>query len=450
VPHKLAAKSMIFYEAETTGDGGLLQRLLGITYEILHAQEISPALESIARAVAELFGFKYVTIVAADAPGGELHRRVLFGFPEDVIRDRLGEHIDREAVLNILPAESEVLPYCFYNPAEREIYWKQSIYTGYRPLDEPRSAPDAWHERDTLTLVLPDRDGNMLGYLSADAPIDGRVPSLETLRRMQLFTNLVGLAVANSRAHRAEIEQRQTLEENARLQNEFFSMVSHEVRSPLAAIRGATALLQMHFETLKVERRQELLGVLSSSTSRLSSIFEDFLLLSRMDAGHLALRIESISPVSIIEESVARMRSEYPERAFNATYPEPVPQMLGDEGRAVQILTNLLSNAVKYSYAETPVQIEVQPCDTHIRIAIVNRGRGIDEVDQLKLFTRFGRISAGEGSTGLGLYICRELVGKMQGDIGCESRAGENTTFWFTLPRAQPLGEPSEKVDTLA
>ncbi len=428
----------MFYDAEPTGDGGLLARLLGITYEILHAQEIAPALESIARAVADLFGFKYVTIVAADAPGGELYRRVLLGFPAEVIRERLGEHIERRSVMQILPAESEVLPYCFYNPAEREIYWKQSIYTGFRPLNEPRTSPDAWHERDTLTLVLPDRDGNMLGYLSADAPLDGKVPSIETLRRMQLFTNLVGLALASSRSHAVETEQRRNLEQNARLQNEFFSMVSHEVRSPLAAIRGATALLQTHFETLGLERRQELLGVLSSSTSRLSSIFEDFLLLSRMDAGHLALRIERVSPVNIIEESMARMRSEYPDRLFNAAYLDPVPHMLADEGRAVQILTNLLSNAVKYSYPTSPIHIDVKINDGRVRIAIVNEGPGIGDEDRMKLFTRFGRVSSGEGSTGLGLYICRELVGMMHGEIGFESEPEKRTSFWFSLPQAVP------------
>ncbi len=425
----------MFHETPATGDGGLLQRLLGITYEILHAQEISPALESIARAVSEFFGFKYVTIVAADAPGGELYRRVLLGFPAAIIRERLGEHIERTAVMEILPTESEVLPYCFYNPAEREIMWKQSIYTGYRPLNEPRSAPDAWHERDTLTLVLPDRDGNMLGYLSADAPLDGKVPSIETLRRMQLFVNLVGLALANSRAHHAEIERRRILEENVRMQNEFFSMVSHEVRSPLAAIRGATALLQTHFETLGLERRQELLGVLSSSTARLSSIFEDFLLLSRMEAGHLALRIERVAPVPIIEESLARMRSEHPDRAFNAAYLDPVPYMLADEGRAVQIITNLLSNAVKYSFPESPVLVDVKPSMDHLTIWIVNEGPGIEEGDREKLFQRFGHLSAGDGSTGLGLYICRELVTLMSGTIGFESEPGKRTAFWFTLPR---------------
>ncbi|MDP9024522.1 MAG: HAMP domain-containing histidine kinase [Candidatus Eremiobacteraeota bacterium] len=427
---------MMFYDSQPMGDGGLLQRLLGITYEILHSQEISPALESIARAVADLFGFKYVTIVAAEAPGGELYRRVLLGFPEDVIKERLGEYIDRQAVMSILPAGSEVLPYCFYSPAEREIFWARSIYTGYRPLNEPRSAPDAWHERDTLTLVLPDRDGNMLGYLSADAPLDGKVPSIETLRRMQLFVNLVGLALSNSRAHQAEIEQRKILEENARLQNEFFSMVSHEVRSPLAAIRGATALLLSHFENLGLERRQELLGVLSSSTGRLSSIFEDFLLLSRMDAGHLSLRVEPVNPVSIIEESIARTSSEHPDRAFNAAYLDPVPNVLADEGRIVQVLTNLLSNAVKYSFPKSAVHIELKTYDDRVCIAVINEGTGIPEVDREKLFTRFGHLSAADGSTGLGLYICKELVTKMNGTIGFESEPGKLTQFWFMLPRA--------------
>lgn len=427
---------MQFQDAPPAGDGGLLQRLLGITYEILHAQDISPALDSIAHAVRDLFGFKYVTIVAADAPGGELHRRVLLGFPQEIIAERLGEHIQRAAVLEILPPESEVLPYCFYNPAEREILWKQSIYTGFRPLNEPRTAPDSWHERDTLTLVLPDRDGNMLGYLSADAPLDGKVPSIETLRRMQLFVNLVGLALASSRAHQAEIEQRKVLEENARLQNEFFSMVSHEVRSPLAAIRGSTALLQTHFETLGLERRQELLSVLSSSTGRLSSIFEDFLLLSRMDAGHLSLRLEPVSPVAVIEESMARMRSEHPERSFNAAYLEPVPNIMADEGRTVQVLTNLLSNAVKYGGERTAIHIDVKVHDDTVCISVVNEGPGIAEADRHKLFTRFGHLAAGDGSTGLGLYICRELVTKMHGNIGFESEPGKLTSFWFSLPRA--------------
>jgi signal transduction histidine kinase len=426
----------VLSEKPSSGDGGLLQRLLGITYEILHAQDIQPALVSIAAAVGEIFGFKYLTIVAADAPGGELYRRVLLGFPQEIVDERLGEHVDRYALMDILPPDSEVLPYCFYRPAEHEIYWKHSIYTGFRPMNEPRPSPDAWHERDTLTLVLPDRDGNMLGYLSADAPLDGKVPSLDTLRRMQLFVNLVGLALATSRAHHVEIERRRLLEENAQLQRDFFSMVSHEVRSPLAAIRGATALLQTHFETLGIERRAELLGVLASSTTRLSTIFEDFLLLSRMDAGQLNLKIDRVSPIAVIEESIARMRSEHPERSLNAAYLEPVPHVLADEGRMVQIVINLLSNAVKYSFPSSPIHLDLKASESAVTISIVNEGPGIEEKDRHRLFSRFGHLGASDGATGLGLYICKELVGKMDGAIGFDSDPGKHTTFWFTLPRA--------------
>jgi signal transduction histidine kinase len=419
-----------------SASGDLLERLLAITHDILQVQDVAPPLESIAESVSILFGFRYVTIVAADEPGGDLYRRVLLGFDPDVIKTRLGERIARDDIKTILLPEFEVLPNCFYNPAERELFWERSIYIGNSTGHEKRSSPNAWHERDTLTLVLPDRDGMMLGYLSVDGPIDGLVPSIDTLRQMQLFLNLVGLALGNTRAHRNEIERRELLEENVRLQNEFFSMVSHEVRSPLAAIRGATSLLESHFETMGDERRGELLGVLGSATSRLATIFENFLLLSRMDAGQLSLRIEPVPPVAMIEESIARIRSEHPDRAFNIAYLDPVPQMLADEGRLVQVLANLLSNAVKYSYPDSPVHIDIKPNGEDIAIAVVNEGVGVPESDREKLFKRFGRLSQDNGSTGLGLYICRELVSKMNGSIGFESEPGKRTSFWFALPRA--------------
>ena len=418
-----------------SASGDLLERLLAITHDILQAQDIVPPLESIATNVGELFGFRYVTIVAADEPGGDLFRRVLLGFDEKVIRERKGERISRADITDILLPEFEVLPNVFYNPAEREVQWDRAIYLGVSSPHEPRREPDAWHERDSLTLVLSDREGSMLGYISVDGPIDGKVPSIDTLRQMQLFLNLVGLALANSRVHRSEVERRELLEENVKLQNEFFGMVSHEVRSPLAAIRGATSLLESHFETMGDERREELLSVLGSSTTRLATIFEDFLLLSRMDAGQLSLRITRVPPVAIIEECISRMRSEHPERTFNVAYLDPVASVMADEGRLVQVITNLLSNAVKYSYPDSAVHVDVRPFNDTIVISVINEGVGVPESDWEKLFKRFGRLSHDNGSTGLGLYICRELVTKMNGAIGLESEPGKRTTFWFTLPR---------------
>lgn len=409
-----------------TASGDLLERLLAITHDILQARDIIPPLESIAESVSILFGFRYVTIVVADEPGGDLYRRVLLGFGPEINKGRLGERIAREDIKTLLVPEFEVLPHCFYNPAEREV------------SRSPHQPPDAWHERDSLTLVLPDRDGMMLGYISVDGPIDGKVPTVDTLRQMQLFLNLVGLALASSRVHRAEVARRELLESNARLQNDFFGVVSHEVRSPLAAIGGAASLLEIHYETMGVARRVELLNVLGSATTRLAKIFEDFLLLSRMDAGQLSMHVTRVLPVSIIEESIASMRSEHPGRTFVATYFDPTAGVLADEGRLVQVLANLLSNAVKYSNPDSPIRVDVASAgDDATMISIVNEGPGVVEADREKLFKRFGRLTEDSDSTGLGLYICRELVTKMNGSIGVDSQPGGRTSFWFTLPRSE-------------
>lgn len=423
---------------EETHESRVLQRLFEITQDILQAQAAGPALESIARGLSDLYGFKYVSIVASDKPGGEMYRRVIIGFPHEAIEERLGEHIPRDAMMELLQPEFEVVPHCYYIPAEREQLWAYNIYTGEVPIDRVRDRPNAWHEHDSLTLVLADPEGEMIGYVSVDGPLDALVPSRETLRQMQLFVNLVGLALGNMRGHQIEVERRQMLEQASRAQSEFLAIVSHEVRSPLSAIRGATVLLETHFDSLSDERRKELLGVLTASTGRLSAIFDDFLLLSRMDAGKLTLRFEPVDPIAVAEESVARMESQHPDRDFRTLYLEPLPRVNADEGRVVQVLTNMLSNAAKYSADGSVIAVEIKPADDRVLFAVKNEGPGVPDNERDKLFTRFGRIGHdnGDASIGLGLYICSELVSLMGGRVGFESEPNKVTTFWFTLPRA--------------
>lgn len=414
---------------DESAGGSVLQRLFHITRDVLQAHEIEPALESIAGGLGELYGWRYVSIVACDLPGGEMYRRVLIGFPPETIARRRGEHIPRSAITRLLQPEFEVVPNCFFIPAEREQVWEYNIFTGPEPAGRRRHDPSAWHEHDSLTLVMKDRNGEMLGYISVDGPLDGRVPSHDTLQEMQLFVNLAGLALGNARGQAV-------LEETSRAQSEFFTLVAHEVRSPLAAIHGATSLLDTHFDSLDKDRRDELLGVLSSSTARLSGIFEDFLLLSRMDAGKLTLRMEAVDPVLVVEESVARMESEHPERRFQTFYLAPVPPVYADEGRVVQVLTNMLSNAAKYSAAGSVIAVELRTEDERIVFAVKNEGPGIAEQDRDKIFTRFGRGSQnGDASIGLGLHICAQLAAMMGGSIGFVSEPDKITTFWFALPR---------------
>jgi diguanylate cyclase (GGDEF)-like protein len=198
------------------------ERVLEITRDILRLRELDLALESIARGVADLFGFRYVTIVLADGGrSGEMSRRVLMGYDAETVRERKNERVDKAAILAVLEPQFEVFENAFYVPAEREFHWDRAIYAGDADRDSVRTAADTWHERDSLCLVLRDSDGEMIGYVSPDGPADGKIPSRETLRALQLFVNLVGLALANAQAHRAEIERRRLLEANhARLRHE--------------------------------------------------------------------------------------------------------------------------------------------------------------------------------------------------------------------------------------
>ena len=422
---------------EDPSESRTLQRLFEITRDILQAKELLPALDSIAVGLSELYGWKYVSIVASEHPGGAMYRRVIIGFPFEQIRNRIGEHIPREEISDLLRPEYEVVPHCFYIPAEREHAWSHNIFLGEEPEHYVREQPNRWHEHDSLTLVLSDPSNAMLGYVSVDGPRGNRVPDKDTMREMQLFVNLVGLALGNARGRAAEVEKREVIERTSRAQSEFFSIVAHEVRSPLAAIGGATSLLHDHFDSLTPERRNDVLNVLGTSTARLSAIFEDFLLLSRMEAGKLTLHSEAVDPVLVVEESVARMESQHPEREFQVLYLAPVPRVQADDGRVVQVLTNMLSNAAKYSSAGSVVAVEIKAYDDRVLFAVKNEGPGVPESARSKLFTKFGRASGNsDSSIGLGLFICSELVSMMGGTIGYDSEPGGVTTFWFALPRA--------------
>lgn len=418
-----------------------LERLVALTEAVLENRDVRASLHAIADAVRDVFRFKYVSIVTRDDASGILRRSVLLGVPQDTLDAHLNKPVDFKKLLPQLSPQFQVAPNCYFVPAEATRDDEAiPIYLGDLPRDAPRSVPDAWHERDVLLLVLTDDEDRMIGYMSVDGPLDGKIPAKATLRAMQIFVNLVGLALATTASRAAHIERNRILEEAGRLQNEFLSMVAHEVRSPLATIRGAANLLQTRHSDLTEVRRGELLGALGSATLRLNRIFEDLLLISQMDAGQLRLRPQNVQPRFIIEETMRQILMEHPGRAITLLAPPEIPSVRADEGRMSQIVNNLLSNAMKYSEEGSIITASVTVLEDAVRISVSNEGAGIAQQDRAKLFTRFGSLSDAQVSTGLGLYICKQLVEAMGGTIACESAPGATTTFSFTLPRGTSGG----------
>ena len=217
-----------------------------------------------------------------------------------------------------------------------------------------------------------------------------------------------------------------------------FSAVSHEMRSPLAAIRMTSDLLRAYFDVIPVQRRNELLDVLDSSSARLGTLLEDIALVTKIDGAHLSVQHRLVHAALAAREAISRSQRDFSERTFIAHYCDEETLLRADERRVIQVLVNLLSNAAKYSFPGTPIVLRVEKFAPSVRFTVINQGPGIDAGARRTIFTRFGKPDGmHESAVGLGLYICKELVHLMGGTIHFESVPNAQTSFWFSLPRVR-------------
>jgi PAS domain S-box-containing protein len=223
------------------------------------------------------------------------------------------------------------------------------------------------------------------------------------------------------------------------LKAEFIATVSHELRTPLAAVHGAALTLRNRHESLTESRRNHLLSIIEEQSGRLASIIDEILLASQLDSGRLGLASEAVDPLALVRTVLDAARSHAPSTiSIRLRAPENVPRVRGDAGKLRQVLANLVGNAVKYSPDGGVVEVKLEPKERHLCVAVRDRGLGIPEHEQERIFERFYRLdpdmTRGVGGTGLGLYICRELVRRMDGRVSVRSKEGEGSTFVVDLP----------------
>jgi PAS domain S-box-containing protein len=238
------------------------------------------------------------------------------------------------------------------------------------------------------------------------------------------------------------------------LKGEFVATVSHELRTPLAAIYGSAQTLLRDDIEIGEDKRQRLLQVIAQESERLARVASDILLANRIDAGRLQLETRPLDAVRLVEDVVDQMRSCFAERddvSLELVAAEPGSFVAGDEDKLRQVLINLVDNAVKYSPDGGAVEIRVEPNVTSLRVSVSDEGLGIPHGEQQRIFGKFYRVdpqlSRGVGGTGLGLYICRELVRRMDGRMTVSSKEGEGSTFVVELPlAAAPAAAPDAPV----
>jgi len=252
---------------------------------------------------------------------------------------------------------------------------------------------------------------------------------------MSLLGSLGGSAVQNIRAYESERRTVEELRQLSALRADFVSLVSHELRSPMAAVIGAARTLQQRWRDLHHEQRHSFLSVIADETSRLATLISDVFDTSRIDAGTFAYRFVDVDVAALVEDSVAAAGMGQDEVPVRAEVGPAIPHVRADPARLRQVVGNLIDNAVKYSPPGAPVDVSVAHVDGSVQISVSDRGIGIDLADQRRIFEKFGRVAGGsKPGTGLGLYIARSIAEAHGGTLEVRSAPGRGATFTVKLP----------------
>ncbi|RIV28659.1 sensor histidine kinase [Alicyclobacillaceae bacterium I2511] len=228
----------------------------------------------------------------------------------------------------------------------------------------------------------------------------------------------------------------------ARMRSDFVANVSHELKTPITAIRGfAETLLS---DVTDESSRHNFLQVIYDESVRMGNLVADLLTLSKLESSGDSIQPQTIGLRFVAERARQRVLGEAQQRGVELVPPDDVDvSVWADEDKLLQVFLNLLSNAVHYTAAGGRVIVNWSVKETKVEIHIQDTGIGIDKEHQERVFERFYRVdphrSRATGGTGLGLAIVKHIITVHGGELGVNSAPGTGSDFWFTLLRSEPV-----------
>jgi signal transduction histidine kinase len=286
--------------------------------------------------------------------------------------------------------------------------------------------------RVAAPLLLGERPIGMLAILRSkpDAFDENEIELAALLGR------LLASGVQNIRAYESERATVAELRRLSALRADFVSLVSHELRSPMAAVIGAARTLEERWRELTADQRTAFLALIADETNRLAALIGDVLDTSRIEAGTFSYRFGDVDVSELVRDTVAGFALHQEDVNIVAHADRQMPKVRGDRERLRQVLQNLLENAVKYSRAGDEVDVRTWTATGLVLVAVEDTGPGIPRDQHGLIFERFGRANVGLGKpgTGLGLFIARSIAEAHGGRLTVESALGEGATFTLELP----------------
>ncbi len=224
------------------------------------------------------------------------------------------------------------------------------------------------------------------------------------------------------------------------MQNVFISTIHHELRTPIALIKGYASTLRRSDVDWDKHIIQENLEIIEDEADRLTTLIEDLLTASKIQAEQeVDLNLADVRLDWVATRAVERIGSQNTSHDIRLSFPDNFPAVHGDEARLRQVIDNLLTNAIKYSPANTSITVGGRFNEKSVSVFVRDQGAGIPEREQRRIFERFYRIddhlTRRTQGTGLGLYLAKAIITAHGGTIHIKSQVGQGSTFYFTIPR---------------
>lgn len=267
----------------------------------------------------------------------------------------------------------------------------------------------------------------------------GDMKGAVTLTVMTVVAGVISGLGERSRRQQRAARARDLQIETERLRSSLLSAVSHDLRTPLAAIFGAGTELLRDGARLDQPSRHELVTAIVEESARLNQLVTNLLEVARFDHGAIEVKKRPEPLEEVVEAALGRLRGRLGGRKVRTVVPEAIPLIPMDAVLLQQVFVNLLENAIRYTPEGSPIEIEAFAGDGEVMVELRDEGPGVSEAERERLFERFfrGAGSRGDGGVGLGLTISRAIVNAHGGEIEIANRPGGGALVRFRLPSSK-------------
>ncbi len=355
--------------------------------------------------------------------------------------DHTAEHAREQAKqLAVQPAQEAVALEAALDRAEENGHIPQ---IARQAIEEARTlAADAVQaEREKALAAVEEISDATQEAIEAERERADLETSHEREARRRIFQEV--LSRERTDTDNALAHERSSADKVLRYRDEVLAMVSHDLRNLVNAIGLKAALLNQSFPEAP-PRLKRLTEDIALATKIIARWADDLVDLATIDEGMLTIRIERHDPRELIEAALQTFSPAASAKGISmkTDVPEKSPRVLCDRDRIVQVLSNLLDNALKFTPQEGSIQVRLEVVEDGLRFSVSDTGPGIAEQDLPRIFDRFWHRSKGSmRSSGLGLFICKQLIERHDGKIWVESKPGCGTTVFFALPADRHASE---------